>query len=352
MMKKVFVAAVAATSMLAFSGCGGSSDSSGDASTLHVYAWAGEIPDTVTKAFTKETGIKVKIDTFDSNETMISKLAAGNSGYDVVEPSQYAVQQLVGQHLIEPLDHSKLTGLDNLASTFTDPSYDHGLAHSVPWVWGTTGILYNQKCTGKPIDSWSALWDSAYKGKIYLLDNMLAAYIAGLQVLGHHANSTKESEIDAATKKLQEQKPLLAGYNSTNYADLIAQGQACVAEAWGGSSTAKVVESNPDVKYVLPKEGGSLWTDGLAIAAGSSNAAAAYKFINFTLRPEIAALATDDGSMASVNEAAKAKITKTNLLNNTAVYAPATQAANADFILDPGSAMKYFQQGWTKIKSS
>ncbi len=351
MMKKAFLAAVATGSVLALAACG-SSGTAGDSDTLHVYAWAGEIPDEVIDAFTEETGIKVQMDTFDSNETMISKLAAGNSGYDVVEPSQYAVQQLVGQDLLEELDHGRLVGLDALSPTFKDPSYDPGLQYSVPWVWGTTGLLYNETCTGKPIDSWTALWDPAYSGKLYMLDNMLAAYIAGLQVLGYPANSTDESQIDAATEKLQEQKPLLAGYNATNYADLVAQGQACAAEAWGGTATAKAVASNPDVKFVLPKEGGSLWTDGLSIAKGSENADAAYQFINFTLRPEIAAMATDYGSMASVNEAAKAEITRTDLLNNSAVYAAPDQVANADFILDPGSAMKYFQQGWTKVKSS
>jgi spermidine/putrescine transport system substrate-binding protein len=352
MIKKALIA-LAAVPLLALTACsGGSSGGSGDSNTLNIYAWADEIPDAVIEAFTKETGIKVQMDTFDSNETMIAKLSAGNSGYDLVEPSQYAVQQLAGQQLIEELDHSQIQGLENLSKTFADPSYDPGNKYSVPWVWGTTGLVYNEKCTGKPVDSWQALFDPAYKGRIYMLDNMLAAYIVGLQVLGYKADSTDQAQIEAATNKLQEQKSLLAGYNSTNYADLVSQGQACVAEAWGGSSTAKVVESNPDVKYVLPKEGGTMWTDGLSIAKGAEHADAAYKFISFTLRPEIAALATDDGSMASVNEAAHAKITKKDLLENSAVYAPTASVESADFVVDPGKALSYYQQGWTKVKSS
>ena len=352
MIKKALVA-LAALPLLTLTACGGgSSGGSGDSNTLNVYAWAGEIPDSVVAAFTKETGIKVQMDTFDSNETMIAKLSAGNSGYDLVEPSQYAVQQLVGQKLIQELDHSRIQGLDNLSKKFADPSYDQGNKYSVPWVWGTTGLIYNAKCTGKRVDSWQALFDPAYKGRIYMLDNMLAAYIVGLQSLGFKADSTDQSQIEAATNKLQEQKSLLAGYNSTNYADLVSQGQACIAEAWGGASTAKVVESNPDVHYVIPKEGGTLWTDGLAIANGAKNSDAAYKFISFTLRPEIAAMATDDGSMASVNEPALAKIADKSLLDNPAVYAPTASLENADFVVDPGKAMTYFQQGWTKVKSS
>lgn len=352
MVKKALIA-LAAIPLLAMTACSdGSSGNSTDSDTLNVYAWADEIPESVVEAFTKETGIKVQMDTFDSNETMIAKLSAGNSGYDLVQPSQYAVQQLAGQQLIEELDHSKIQGLENLSPQFADPSYDPGNKYSVPWVWGTTGLIYNEKCTGKPVDSWEALFDPAYKGRIYMLDNMLAAYIVGLQVLGYEADSTDQAQIEAATNKLQEQKSLLAGYNSTNYADLVSQGQACVAEAWGGTSTAKVVESNPDVKYVLPKEGGTMWTDGFAIAKGAEHADAAYKFINFTLRPEIAAMATDDGSMASVNEAAQAKITKKDLLENAAVYAPAASVENAGFVVDPGKAMTLYQQGWTKVKSS
>ena len=127
---------------------------------LHIYNWSNYIaPDTIAN-FERETGIKVRYDNFDSNETMIAKLAAGNSGYDVVQPSQYAVQQLVGQGLIEELDHSRLTGLDNIAEKFADPSYDPGMKHSVPWVWGTTGLIYNEKCTGgEKITSWKSLFD-------------------------------------------------------------------------------------------------------------------------------------------------------------------------------------------------
>ena len=347
----IAVAAVAALGLTACSS--GSGGSSSAASTqLNIYAWADEIPKSVISAFEKKTGIKVTIDTFDANETMISKLAAGGSGYDIVEPSQYAVQQLVGQELIEKLDHSKITGLDNLGKKFADPSYDKGNEYSVPWIWGTTGLAYNQACTGKAVDSWDALWDPAYKGKIYMLDNMLSAYIPALQYTGLKATTTSEKDIEKGTQALLDQKPLLAGYNSSNYSDLLASGDACVAEAYGGSAIAKVTAANPDVKFVIPKEGGTLWVDGFSIAKDAPHADAAYKWLNFTLQPEIAAMATNDGGSASVNEAAKAHITDKALLENVAVYPTDEQLARAEFIVDPGKALAYFQQGWTKVKAS
>lgn len=351
-MKKFTLAAVGIVAALALTSCSGGGSGS-DAKELNVYAWADEIPQSVFDKFTEETGIKVNVDNFDSNETMISKLAAGNSGYDVVEPSQYAVQQLVGQELIEPLDKSKIEGIDQIADKFADPSYDPGLKYSVPWVWGTTGLMYNEDCTGgEEITSWKSLFDEKWKGKINMLDNMLAAYIAGLQVNGYGADSSDEKEIAKATESLIAQKPLLAGYNSTNYGELVANGDVCISEAWGGTSTAKIIEQNPNVHYVLPEEGGSLWVDGLAIAKGAPHPEEAYEFINFLLRPDVAAMATNDGGLASANSAAQEHVTDKGLLSNAAVYASDEQVAKADFIVDPGAAMKFYQDGWTKVKAS
>lgn len=353
-MKKITTAAVGIVAALALTSCSsGGSGGDGASTELNVYAWADEIPQSVFDAFTEETGITVNVDNFDSNETMISKLAAGNSGYDIVEPSQYAVQQLVGQDLVETLDQSKIEGLENIAPKFADPSYDPGLEHSVPWVWGTTGLLYNSACTGgEEITSWESLFDEKWKGKVNMLDNMLAAYIAGLQVNGYDADSTDEDEIAAATESLIEQKSILAGYNSTNYGDLVASGDVCISEAWGGTSTAKLIEQNPDVHYVIPEEGGSLWVDGLSIAKGAPHQDAAYEFINFLLRPEIAAMATNDGGLASANAAAQEHVSDQGLLSNAAVYASDEQVENADFIVDPGKAMKFYQDGWTRVKAS
>ncbi len=351
-MKKKTVAAASIVAALALTGCSSAGGDAG-AGSLNVYAWADEIPQSVFDAFTEETGITVNVDNFDSNETMISKLAAGNSGYDIVEPSQYAVQQLVGQELLEPLDKSKIEGLDQIAEKFKDPSYDPGLEYSVPWVWGTTGLLYNAECTGgEEITSWESLFDPKWKGKVNMLDNMLAAYIAGLQVNGYPANSKDEQEIAAATESLIEQKEILSGYNSSNYGDLVANGDVCISEAWGGTQTAKIVAANEQVHYVLPEEGGSLWVDGLSIAKGAPNQEAAYEFINFLLRPEISAMATNDAGLASANTAAAEHVTDQSLLSNAAVYASEEQVAEADFIVDPGPAMKFYQDGWTRVKAS
>jgi len=320
------------------------------AEELGVYAWSGELPDAVIKDFEKETGITVRFDTFDSNEAMIAKVSTGGSGYDIVNPSQYAVQILAQKGLIIELDHARIPNLAGLSETFKKLSYDTGNKVSVPYVWGTTGIAYNTDCVTTPVTSWKSLWDPAYKGRIYMLDNMLAAYIGGLQVNGFRANSTAPEEIAKATQSLIEQKPLLGGYNSKNFPDLVSSGEACIVEAWSGN-VLQVMKDNPKVKYVLPSEGGTLWVDGYAIAKEAPNPAAAYKFLDYLLRPEVAAKTTILAKLANAVESSK-PLLPAEVVQNTAIFPPDESLAKADIILDLGPATKLYQDGWAKVKAA
>ncbi|WP_144720607.1 ABC transporter substrate-binding protein [Agrococcus jejuensis] len=345
------VAATAAVVLLA-TGCSAGGSGEDADTTLSIYGWSGEVPDGVIAAFEEETGIEVTFDSFDSNETMIAQLDSGQSGYDVVQPSQYAVQLLVQRGLVAELDHDRIEGLDNLADTFVDPSFDPGNQYSVPFAWGTTGILYNEACTGREITSWADLWDPEFAGKVYMLDNMLSAYIAGMQVSGLSILSTDEAEIEEGTQALLDQKPLLAGYNSTNAADLVGAGDACIAQAYSGSSAAQATAANPDVHFVQPEEGGTLWTDSFSIVEGTQNEDAAYQWLSFTLRPEIAAMLTDEANLATTNEAALAEVQDQSLVTNPAIFVPQEDLTNAEFLVDPGSALAYFQDGWTRVRAS
>jgi spermidine/putrescine transport system substrate-binding protein len=304
----------------------------------------------VVDDFAAETGIEVTLDTFDSNESLIAKLEAGAAGYDIVNTSQYAVQILAKKGLIEELDHSKIPNRGNLSEVFQNISFDAGNKYSIPYVWGTTGLAYNSDCVTEPVTSWKALWDEKYAGRIYMLDNMLAAYIAGLQVNGFDANTTNPDEIAKATESLIEQKKILGGYNSTNFADLVASGEACLVEAWSGS-VLQVTVDNPNVHFVLPEEGGTMWVDGYSIPKGAPNVEAAYKFLDYLLRPEVAAKTTELTKTANTVEKSKELLPK-ELAENSAVFPSQEQLAKADFILDLGDAMKYYQDGWTKVKAA
>jgi len=324
--------------------------STASAEDLRIFGWANEMPDEVLADFEAETGITVTFDTFDSNESMIAKLEAGASGYDLVNPSQYAVQILKNRGLVDELDHSKIETYANIGESFTKVSYDEGNAYSIPYVWGTTGLAYNKTCVSEPITSWKALFSEEYSGRIYMLDNMLAAYIAGLQINGFSANSADPAEIEKATETLIAQKKLLAGYNSTNFADLVSSGEACIVQSWS-SSVLQAIADNPDVVYVLPEEGGTMWIDGYSILKDAPNKDAAYKFISYILRPEVAAKTTDLTKTATVVPGAK-ELLPPEIANNSAIFPDEATIANADFILDLGDAMKFYQDGWTRVKAA
>ncbi|PZU89930.1 MAG: spermidine/putrecine ABC transporter substrate-binding protein [Shinella sp.] len=324
--------------------------STASAEELAIYAWSGELPQEIVDDFAKETGIKVTMDTYDSNETMMAKLSAGASGYDLIEPSQYSVQVLSKQGLLLELDHTKLPNLGNLGEAFKNVSFDPGQKFSVPYIWGTTGFAYNEECVKDAPTSWKALWDPAYEGRIYMLDNMLAAYIAGLQVNGFHAGTTNPEEIEKATQSLIEQKKVLEGYNSSNFGDLVASGEACIVQGWNGS-IAQAITTNPKVRYVIPEEGGSMWIDGFSIPKAAKNADAAYKFMDYIMKPEVAAKAANLSKSATVVDAAKALLPK-DVAENPAIYPPADKLTKVDFILDVGDATKLYQDGWTKVKTA
>ncbi len=350
------VAVVMFALALALTGCGEEEGTGETGSTalpetdrLNIYAWSGEIPDSIIKDFEAETGVKVTFDTFDSNEAMVTKLQSGATGYDLVNPSQYAVQQLAGLGLIQELDHDMLPSLGNVPEEFRQAKYDPGNKWSVPIMWGTTAMAYNSKYIKEELTSWKALADPKYKGKIMMLDNMLAAYIPALQVNGFDAGSTDEEEVAIATQWLLDQKPLLQGYNSTNNAQLLAQGQVWVELAWN-SQIVPLMDDYPEIVWVLPEEGFSFWTDNLSITKEAKNVANAYKFIEFLLRPEVAAKMCEESGVAVPNTPMMDLLPE-EIANNPAMFVPAEDMARADVILDPEGATKAYQEGWTKVRA-
>ncbi len=353
----VFAAVVVLLALtLALAACGGEEAETAatgaslpSTTELNIYAWSGEIPESILKDFEKETGIKVTFDTFDSNEAMVTKLQAGATGYDLVNPSQYAVQQLAGLGLVQELDHSKLPSLGNVPESFQQAEYDPGLKWSVPIMWGTTAMAYNSKYIKEDLTSWSALADPAYKGKIMMLDNMLASYIPALQVNGFRASSTDPDEVEVATQWLMDQKPLLQGYNSTNNEMLLAKGQVWVELAWN-SQIVPLMDDHPELVWVLPEEGFSFWTDNLSITKDAKNVANAYKFIEYLLQPEVAAKMCQESGIAVPNTPMM-DLLPDDVVNNPAMFVPEEDMERADVILDPEAATAAFQKGWTKVRA-
>lgn len=278
--------------------------------TLHLFNWDNYLSPEVMRDFEKEFGVRVVEDKFASNEDMLAKLQAGASGYDVVVPSDYAVRIMVRQGLLAKLDHQNLPNLKHLAPRFRNPTYDPQLDHAVPYLWGTSGIGYSIKGTrtaGAP-SGWDDLFNPdklrRYKGRVSMLNDMREAIGAALIYKGYSPNSTNPAELEAAKKVLLAQKPLLAKYDSEAYEDSLVAGETMLSHGWSGEVfTAQ--KDNDDIGFVVPKEGSFLFVDNMAILKTSKQKLLAEQFINYLLRPEVAAKNSSFLSYPTPNAAAK-----------------------------------------------
>jgi spermidine/putrescine transport system substrate-binding protein len=266
---------------------------------LHFYNWTDYIDPEILADFEKEYGVKVIMDLYDANEDMIAKVRPGSSGYDIVVPSDYAVATMIDEKLLAPLDKAMLPNIANLKPQNLDLYYDKGNQYSMPYFFSVTGIAYNRSKFPTPPDSWAVLFDPAqieqYKGEFSMLDDARETPGAALKYLGKSLNDTDPAALQQAADLLKAQKPFLAAYNSSDVNRKLASGEYVIAHAWGGTAMqarnglGEEFSGNPDIAFVLPKEGGMIWQDNLAILADSPNKYTAHVFINYMLRPDIAA---------------------------------------------------------------
>ena len=316
---------------------------------MNLYIWSAYIPDETIAKFEQKTGIDVRYDTYDSNEALLEKLQSGVTEYDVVAPSDYMTRILVSQGLLDRLDHSKLPAMRNLSASFLNLPYDKNNAHSIPFLWGTTGIGYNKTKVTDPVDSWSILWNPKYKDRILMLDDAREVFGAALKWKGRSVNSKNRTELEEAKSLLIQQKPLVKTYNSGSFDEVLLSGDVWLAHGWSGQ-LAKAADQNKDLAYIVPKEGATIWIDNLAIPKGAKNIAEAYAFIDFCLSPEIAGEITNFSGYASPNEAAKTFI-KPDILNDPARYPGEETLKKCEFLQDLGETSTLIDRYWTEIKS-
>lgn len=274
-------------------------DKSKLAAELHVYNWTDYIDPALLTAFEKEYGVKVIVDNYDQNEDMIAKVRAGGSGYDIVVPSDYAVDIMWRAGLLQELDKSLLPNIVHNEPTLLNKYFDEGNKYSVPYMYGITGIAYNKKTFPTPPDSWATLFDVAnaekYKGQFSMLDDEREVPGAALRYLGFSLNETDPAAMKKAQELLIAQKPFLAAYNSSDVNRKLASGEYVMAQAWSGQAMqarnglGDSFAGNPDIGFVMPKEGGMIWMDNMTILKDSPNAYTAHVFMNYMMRPEVAA---------------------------------------------------------------
>ncbi|MBD2107240.1 polyamine ABC transporter substrate-binding protein [Nodosilinea sp. FACHB-141] len=322
--------------------------------TLHIYTWANYTDDGLAQAFTERTGIPVVVDIYDSNEVMLTRLqAGGGDAYSIIYPSDYMVSEMLELDLLTELDQSRLTGLENLRAQWSNPAYDPNNAHSVPFCWGTTGLLYNREASpGEPTD-WDFLWDNQAKlsRRITMLDDMRETLGATLKSLGYSYNSNNLAEIEAAYNRLLELRPHIAAFKTTGFENELLSGDLSVSMAYSSDAIALTLEDDR-MQYIIPASGASLWTDTLAIPATAPNVDAAYQWINFLLEPEVASAAVERLFFATANQAAF-DLLPAEIQNNADLYPSDEILAKSEGIVAVNTASTdLFDQFWTEVTSA
>jgi len=342
--------------VLVAAACGPGGDGGGEgelAEELHVYNWSEYIDPEIYADFEQEFGVKVIEDTFSSNEDLLAKLQAGATGYDVIVPSDYMVTIMTELDLLAELNYDNIPNFENISDIFRDPPYDPGNKYSVPYQWGTTGIGYNADLFEDPPDSWDYLFNpdvaSAYAGRISMLNDSREVIGAALKYLGYSLNSTDEQQLEEAKQLLIQQKDWVAAYDSDGFEDLLAAGEVDLGHGWSGDYFA-AAEDAPQIWYIIPKEGGVIWTDNLAVPKSAPSQYTAEVFINYLLRPEVGAKITNYTWYGSPNEAAEEFI-DAEILEEPAIYPPPDVMEKLEFIKDVGEATTVYDRIWTEIKT-
>ena len=348
-MKRYLLIALAATIL----SCGGPREQGEPkkaAGELNVYIWTNYLPQEVIDGFEKKTGIKVNVDTYDSNEAILEKLQSGVADYDIVVPSDYMMKILIPEGLVQKLDRSQLANFKNLDPRFLNQKYDPNNAHSFPYLWGTTGIGYDKQKVKEPVDSWRALFDERYAGRILMLDDAREAFGAALRILGKSINETDPAVLRQAADMLKKQKGLVRTYNSSDFANLLAAGDVDVAQGFNGEM-AEVVANAPDrLAYVIPKEGGTLWIDNVTLPKGARNVDAAYAFLDYVLEPEVAAKIVNGAHYAGANQAAFPLI-DAKIRQDPSIYPPKEVLDRCELIEDLGETTRLIDELWTEVKA-
>ena len=266
---------------------------SADPVTINVYNWGQYISDgtdgyiNVNKEFTKATGIEVNYMTFDSNETMYTKLKTGGSTYDVIIPSDYMVARLIAEDMLEEIDFSNIPNYALIDEAYKNTAYDPENRYSVPYTWGTVGVIYNSQYVDEAdTGSWDLLWNEKYSGKILMFDNPRDAFAISELLLGMSINTEDRDELRTAAYKLIEQKPLVQSYVMDQIFDKMEREEAWIAPYYAGDYLL-MAEENPNLEFYFPKEGFNLFIDAMCIPKGCQNKAAAEAYINFLCDPEI-----------------------------------------------------------------
>jgi spermidine/putrescine transport system substrate-binding protein len=329
-------------------GCGDSA-SSDEKVTLRVYNWGDYIGEDVVKKFEEKYNIKVIYDIFADNEIMYAKLKSGGSDYDVAIPSDYMIKRMINEDMINKIDFNNIPNYKYIDAKFKDLAYDPKNEYSVPYMWGTVGIIYNKTMVKELVDSWNILWDKKYDKQIFMLDSQRDSIGITLKKLGYSLNTKNLDELEKAKEELILQKDMVQAYVGDEVKDKMILGEAAMAVVWSGDAVFMKKE-NPDLEYSIPKEGSNLWFDSMVVLKGSKHQKEAEMFINFMCDTDIAFENADYIGYATPQTETK-KMMSEDLLNDIAAYPTEDQMKNCEVFEDLSGSIKDYDRIWTEITS-
>ncbi len=358
-MKKLV--AVLLTAMLLLAGCGGGGVAGGGdavekygSDTLKVYNWGEYIGENVISNFEKEYGVKVIYEVFDSNEMMYTKLQAGDS-YDVLVPSDYMIERLIKEGMLQELDLSLIPNIENLASGVKNLPYDPDNTYSVPYFWGSVGIVYNQNhvdLADLEAEGYNILKDSKYAGQIYMYDSERDSFMVAFKALGYSMNTQNEDEIQAAYEWLLEQRKTMApAYVADEVIDGMINGNKDMAVVYSGDA-ATILAENEDMRFFMPAEGTNLWSDAMVIPSNAENPKLAHEFINYILTYDASLDNSETVGYASSNQEVLDELSgEGGYFEGNEAYLP-RDGYDKDEVFEDNQVLKErLTQLWIKVKA-
>ena len=342
------------TASALLTGCGSDSNA-GVNGEVYVFNWGEYIDPDTLDMFEEETGIKVIYDEYDTNEAMYPKVEAGAVAYDVICPSDYMIQKMIDNDLLQEVNFDNMPNAKaNIGAQYYEQAaaFDPGNKYCVPYCWGTVGILYNKTMVTEPVTSWSILWDEKYDDNILMQKSVRDAFMVALKAKGYSMNTLDEAQLEEATNDLIAQKPLVQAYVIDQVRDKMIGGEAALGVIYSGEAIYTQRE-NPDLEYVIPEEGTNVWIDGWVVPKNAPNKENAEKFIDFMCRGDIALMNFEYITYSTPNTAAQELIEDEDIKNSKIAFPDLSQYQNLETFRYLGEeADELYNSLWKKVDAS
>ncbi|WP_432663812.1 ABC transporter substrate-binding protein [Wukongibacter baidiensis] len=345
MIRKTAIISFILIMALSLAACGGEKKV-----TINVYNWGDYIDESVIAEFEEKHGINVNYEMYDTNEAMYQKIKPGAVNYDVAFPSDYMISKMIKEDMLHKIDLNNIPNYKYIDDNFKNLEYDPTNEYSVPYMWGTVGILYNKTMVKEPVDSWNILWDEKYKKQILMQDSQRETVGVALQKLGYSLNTRDLDQLEEAKLELIKQKPLVLAYVVDEVKDKMISGEAALAVVWAGDAVT-MIEANPDLDYAVPKEGSNVFVDGMVIPKTSKHKKEAELFINFMCETETALKNTNYIGYSTPHTEAKKKLDK-ETANNPVAYPSDEVLKTCEVYRDLEDMVKVYDRIWTEVKAA